>query len=306
MRIVFIGTVDFSKHCLKEVLHHGGNVVAVLTPRPERSRFNSDYADLEPVAAARGIPTYRISKINDPETITLIRSLKPDVIFVFGFSQLISKEILDLPPLGCIGTHPALLPSNRGRHPLIWALVKGLAESGLTFFYIDEGTDSGDILWQRSFPITLQDDSGTLYEKVKQLASEAIAEFLPQLESGNAPRTQQDHSQASYLRKRTESDGEINWSWPTMEIHNLIRALTHPYVGAHTFSDSHRVIVWRSRLVPEPVLESNKSASPGDIVAVTGDGVSVRTGDGIIELLEFSNSSEVVLAPGDRLGTFIE
>lgn len=302
IRILFIGAVDFSRHCLQEVLQCGGNVVAVLTPDREHASLNSDFADLEAVARLYDVPTFYVHKINDPDTVNLIRTLHPDVIFVFGFSQLISKEILQIPQLGCIGTHPALLPKNRGRHPLIWALVEGLNESGLTFFYIDEGADSGDILWQRSFPITLEDDSGTLYQKIKYLASEAIAEFLPQLAQNNLPRIQQDHSKATYWRKRTEADGEIDWSSGTLQVYNLIRALTRPYVGAHTFLGEHKLIIWRTKLAMEAILPSDVQALPGKVVAGINNHLFVRAGDGWLELLEWDLNREVQLIPGFYLG----
>jgi len=301
MRIVFIGTVEFSRHCLQTVLNENvddeNGVVAVFTLAREHARFNSDYADLKPIAAAHQIPVYHIRKINEPKTVALIRALRPDVIFVFGFSQLIAKEILDIPPLGCIGTHPALLPRNRGRHPLIWALVEGLSESGLTFFYLGEGADDGDILWQKPFPITLSDDAGTLYEKIKGLADEAIQTFLPQLEGGNAPRKPQDHAQATYWRKRSKKDGEIDWSAPTMTTYNLIRALTQPYVGAHTYLDGHEILIWRSHLPTHPLPEPALAQAPGTILAHSAAGWAVKTGDHYLHIQEWEG-------PDDPSGSF--
>jgi methionyl-tRNA formyltransferase len=289
MRIVFIGAVDFSRHCLEEVLLAGGNIVAVLTLAPERARFNADYADLRPVVQAHGVPVHHIQKANDPATVELIRSLAPDVIFVFGFSQLISPEILVMPTRGCIGVHPALLPKNRGRHPLVWALVEGLDESGLTFFYLDEGADSGDILWQKPFPITLEDDAASLYAKIKVLASEAIGKFVPELQRGTASRVPQDHSKATYWRKRGEKDGEINWEQPSLQIYNLVRALARPYVGAHTFLDKKKMLVWRARLPQTPLPEDAAQLSPGTIFAANKEGLAVRTGDGFLLVREWDS-----------------
>ncbi|MGB0383246.1 MAG: methionyl-tRNA formyltransferase [Ardenticatenaceae bacterium] len=303
MRIVFVGTVDFSKHCLQQVLENGGHVVAVLTLPRERARFNNDYADLKPTAISYGVPVYHIDKINDPETITLIRSLQPDVIFVFGLSQLISKEILEIPPLGCIGTHPALLPRNRGRHPLIWALVEGLTESGLTFFYLDEGADSGDILWQKSFPITLEDDAGTLYDKMKILATQAIQDFLHQLGQGTASRIPQKHSQATYWRKRTAKDGEIHWDAPTIQTYNLIRGLTHPYIGAHSYLNGKKIVIWRTQLPSVSLPTEAKKLPPGSIFTQSDSGFNVRTGDGFLTLLEYELMHKGSLKIGMRLGS---
>ena len=301
MRIVFIGAVEFSRHCLEEVLRQGGHVVGVLNPEQRHAAMNSDYTDLAPVATKGGIPLYRFRRVKDPETVQIIRTLQPDIIFAFGLSQLIPKEILEVPTKGCIGVHPALLPRNRGRHPLIWALVQGLAESGLTFFYMDEGADSGDILWQESFHITLEDDAGSLYAKIEELASEAIREFLPDLHAGTASRRPQDHSLATYLRKRGEEEGCIDWCGPAMKAYNLIRALSHPYLGAHTFLGNQRMIVWKSRLCG--CGESHLTGIPGEIVKETAGGVLVKCGEGALEILEWEGVRRAEFRVGVKLGT---
>lgn len=303
MRIVFVGAVEFSRHCLEAVLREGGSVVGVVGLSPEGRHLHSDYADLEPIARRAGIPFHGVRRLNEPSGISLLRSLNPDILFVFGWSQLISSEILKIPPRGCLGTHPALLPKNRGRHPLIWALVEGLTESGLTFFYLDEGTDSGDILWQKSFPITLQDDARTLQEKIKGLASEAISEFLPPLTRGTAPRIPQNHSEATYWRKRTEKDGEIAWASPSMTSYNLIRALARPYPGAHTFLEGEKVILWKARLPLEPPPPTLSRTIPGTVLSCDGESsLRVRTGDGCLDILDYETPSRLKIGEGVQMG----
>ena len=303
MRILFLGAVDFSRHCLNEVVRCGGEVVAVLTLDRQAGQHHSDYADLRDPAGRFGIPVHTIRRINDADTVALIRSLRPEVMLVFGWSQLLSKAVLEIPARGCIGAHPALLPKDRGRHPLIWPLVRGADRSGLTFFYLDDGADSGDILWQRPFPITLEDDAGTLYEKIKGLATEAIREFLPRMKEGNAPRQPQDHRQATYGRKRSEPDGEVRWERSTVETHNLVRALARPYVGAHTYVDGHKVVIWRSRPGEGPLPQGAEGAVPGTVVRQAEGGVDVRTGNGFLRIVDFEISGDhVTLAAGTRLG----
>jgi methionyl-tRNA formyltransferase len=302
MRIVFVGVVDFSYHCLEQILSRGGQVSAVLTLPKGKAEFHSDYADLAPLARAHGIPLHYITHINNPETLDLLRSLAPEVIMVLGWSQIVGSEVLCLPPNGCVGAHPALLPRNRGRHPIIWALVEGLKESGLTFFYMDNGADSGDILWQRPFPITMDDDASSLYAKVKQLATEAIGEFLPQLEAGVAPRTPQDPSCATYWRKRTEDDGEIHWEASSITTYNLVRALTRPYMGAHTFLNGNRVVVWKAKL-PYRTLAPDLLAQPSGTILESGsDGLCVRTGDAYLTISEHELSEKMLMKIGERFG----
>ncbi len=200
MRIVFIGTVDFSHHCLSEVLKNNGDIVGVVTSK--NKKMNSDYRDLRPIADQNDIPIYFCKNVNDPATINWIQGKNPDIIFCWGWSQLIKAELIGLSSMGIVGVHPALIPLNRGRHPLIWALALGLTESGLSFFFIDEGADSGPILSQKSFRIVAEDTATTLYEKLKELATDQIAEFIPQLMANNYPQIEQDSFKANYWRKR--------------------------------------------------------------------------------------------------------
>ncbi len=294
MRIVFIGAVEFSRHCLEEIIRNGGQVVAVFTLDPAKAKRHADFADLTPSAQQHGIPIFYVDNINEPQNITHLRELRPGVIFIFGWSQIVGPELRAIAP--CIGTHPALLPRNRGRHPIVWALVHGLKESGLTFFYIDEGIDSGDILWQRPFAITPEDDAGTLLKKIEQLASEAIAEFLPQLKNGTAQKIPQDHSLTNYWRKRSAADGEIDWKKSSGEIHDLIRALAKPYPGAHTFCGGKKIVVRKSRLPPG---ENEPNALPGAVVSFAENSALVQTGSGLIELVAWEGGD---FAVGSRLG----
>jgi methionyl-tRNA formyltransferase len=296
MRIVLVGAVHFSRVCLEEILAQSGKVVAVLTLSPERAGFHADYADLAEVAEPAGVPVHRVGNVNDPETVALLRELEPDVIFTFGWSQIVKPEVLSIPPKGCIGTHPALLPRDRGRHPIVWALVDGRSESGLTFFYLDEGPDSGDILWQRAFPIALEEDAADVYGKVEALAREGIREFLGPLERGEAHRIPQDHGQATYRRKRGEEDGEIRWDGTALTAYNLVRALAKPYVGAHTWVDGERVLLWRA----DPPEGGAPCGQPGTVVDSANGHLKVATADGSLTITEYE--SPRALEPGEVLG----
>lgn len=290
MRIVYVGAVHFSLHCLEQVLETGGDVVAVLTLGPENS--HGDYADLRPLASERLLPVYQIGNINDPETVELVRSLAPDVIFVFGWSQLIGPDLLSIAP--CIGSHPALLPGNRGRHPITWVLVDGLERSGLTFFWLDEGADSGDILWQQPFPISVEDNAGTVYRKVEDLATGAIRTFLPQLQDGTAPRIPQDHTWSVYRRKRTDEDRWIHWRLPARTVHDLVRGLSRPYIGALTRRNDLELRIWETRLA-----HGKARITPGTVITETEDGVLVMAGDRYLEIVDYEPAG--TLRTGDVL-----
>lgn len=274
-------------------------MVGILTKAPGAATMHSDFADLSPVVGTRGIPVHHIRNINDAESLRLLKGMAPDLLFVFGWSQIIGEEVRAIPRGGVIGAHPALLPRNRGRHPIVWALVEGLRSTGLTFFYIDSGVDSGDIIWQGECDIADEDDAGALYRKIESLAVSGIREFLPHLLQGTAKRRPQDHSQATYWRKRTHADGEINWHAPTAVTVNLIRGLARPYVGAHTTDGDTVFRIWRA----QESTRCRPEVPPGTVTEVDAAGVDVRTGDGVVTLVELDDPVRSRLRPGRQLGS---
>ena len=226
MRIVFIGTVRFSLRALQSLLANNAEIVGVCTL--QESPFNADHVDLSSVSKEHKIPWMYAADINSSESLLWIKEKSPDVIFCFGWSRLLKKDILKLTPLGVIGFHPAALPANRGRHPLIWALVLGLNKTASTFFFMDECADTGDILSQREVVIDHEDDAALLYEKVTKTALEQIEVFVPQLAYGTFTRSKQKGDLTNTWRKRGYADGQIDWRMTANSIHNLVRGLTKP------------------------------------------------------------------------------
>lgn len=248
MRIVFIGAVESSKAALSKLIKLKAEIAGVMAPA--RSAFNSDFCDLSLVAKPAGIPFKPVVNINDPENLLWLRKLSPDIIFCIGFSQLLNSELLHSAPMGVVGFHPALLPRNRGRHPIVWALALGLKTTGSTFFFMDEGADSGRILSQRKVKILYTDTARTLYDRILETAMAQIGDFLPKLENGSFRSTAQDRSLATYWRKRKIEDGAIDFRMTSRWIYNLVRALTRPYVGAHLRYSGADVKVWAAKEVP--------------------------------------------------------
>lgn len=190
MRVVLIGGVQFSAIMLKQLLHLPVDVVGVCTRGPRQ--MASDKLDLGPIAIENGIPFKHVNDINDSENLKWIVGLKPDLICCFGWSQLLSAGLLKIPPLGVLGFHPAALPANRGRHPIIWALALGLTDTASTFFFMDDGADSGDIVSQKSVSIGGEDGAGTLYENITSTALSQFQELIPKLIDGSLLRETQD------------------------------------------------------------------------------------------------------------------
>jgi methionyl-tRNA formyltransferase len=293
MRIVFIGSVKFSEQALNKLVDIKSSIVGVCTL--EYSDFNSDHVDLSPLSRKNNIPVRYTPSINSEEVFDWISDLAPDVIFCFGWSRLIKKKLLNIPPLGVIGFHPALLPANRGRHPLIWSLILGLKETGSSFFFMDEGADSGDILSQRNVPISEIDDVGTLYDKVSKTALKQIEQFVPTLANTTSKRLPQDHSKANYWRKRGQLDGRIDWRMSAQTIHNLVRGLAKPYVGAHFNCDGKDIKVWKTKTVNK----TTRNIEPGKILSVDARGVVVKTGIGAVRLVDIE--PQIIMEEGKYL-----
>jgi methionyl-tRNA formyltransferase len=280
MRIVFIGTVEFSRESLSRCLSAGANVVGVVTR--QSSSFNTDFADLVPLASKYRLPIHLATDVNTKDSLDWIRDKTPDVIFCFGWSSLLKAAVLSIPPLGVVGFHPAELPHNRGRHPLVWALALGLKRTASTFFYMDDSADSGDILSQEPVSIVYADDARSLYDKVIATALDQIESFLPLLANGTAPRVRQDHKLSNTWRKREERDGCIDFRMSSRAVYYLVRALTRPYIGAHILQGEQEIRVWRAREVPCEL----ENMEPGRVLEVNREGVLVKCGEGAILLVE--------------------
>ncbi len=282
MKILFIGTVEFSYKALEKLISMNANVVGVCTK--EKSSFNSDFVDLSPLCIKNNIAYKFVDDINSSANIEWIKSLKPDVVFCFGWSSLIKKEVLSISHLGVIGYHPTKLPQNRGRHPIIWALALGLKSSASTFFFMDEGADSGDILSQEEFEIGYSDNAHTVYQKMIAIALLQIEQFVPMLQNKTYSRIKQDNSTSNVWRKRGIIDGKIDFRMSSLAIYNLVRALTKPYVGAHIEFNNKLIAIWR---VEEIVCNAN-NIEPGKILNINNNTIDVKTYDGAIRILEHS------------------
>lgn len=294
MKIIFIGIVDFSYHCLSEVLANNGQVSGVITS--ENRKNNSDYSDLKPLSEDHNIPIHFSNNVNSKETIGWVRKMEPDIIFCFGWSQLIGKELLSIPKMGIIGSHPTMLPENRGRHPLIWSIILGLEECGLTFFFMDEGADSGPIFSQERIEILRSDSAYDLYNKIKTSASKQIKDFLPRLMNKQYQSREQVCDNPVYWRKRSYLDGVIDFRMAGEAIYNLVRALTKPYPGAQFKFKDKTITVWEIDVIDDSI---QKNYEPGRIISTSEYGPIIKCYDGAILLKEYE--PKITLKVGDYI-----
>jgi len=298
MRILFIGTVEFSKRLLLKLLETNAEIAGVIYMN--ESKFNADFTDLSEVCKKYGIDGLATKDINSIETEEWIKARRPDIGFCFGWSQIIKKNILEIPPMGIVGYHPAKLPYNRGRHPIIWAICLGLKETASTFFFMDEGADTGDILSQEIVSIEYEDTALTLYNKLASTALRQMENFLPALQIQKYDRLPQDKAKGNSWRKRLKTDGQIDWRMTSEAIYNLVRALTRPYVGAHFIHQDKEIKVWRAKVVNDQYKDMS-NLEPGKIldINVSKNTFDVKTYDGAIRILDHDLGS--VESLGDYL-----
>ena len=295
MRAGFIGCVDSSKTALQTLLDVKGlKVVAVVTR--EKSSVNADFCDLSALCKKNGIPFHFENPKMRSESVDFLRPFELDIIFCIGWSYLLDSIMLSLPRQGVIGFHPAKLPSNRGRHPIIWALALGLKETASTFFIMDEGADSGPIVSQVPISIEDEDNATSLYQKIIDVSKLQLSQLAIDLVKGITVPKEQDHRQASYWRKRIRKDGTIDFKMSASAIHNLIRALALPYPGAEFIFNQKSIFVHHS-IIAQRTFSLN--IEPGKVLDKSVNGVLVKTdGNKAIWLLDIECSDITV---GDYL-----
>ena len=220
----------------------------------------------------------------------------PDLCIVVGWYWIIKPDLLNKVPHGILGIHASLLPEYRGSAPLIWPIINGDKKSGVTLFYFDEGLDTGDIVGQKEFKIDDNDSVTEIMKKAEALIEQLLEEYYPLLLESKAPRFKQDHSKATYCSRRTPEDGCINWNLTNVEIHNLIRAQTHPYPGAFCSYGENRLYLWKSSLFRQPY-----HGIPGMVTQTMGDKVVIACGKGAVILHEVQLENSTSKAAGDIL-----
>lgn len=267
---------------IKALLENGYEISAVFThlDDPHENVWFDSVAEL---AAENGIPVYAPEDINHPLIVQKIRSLEPAVIFSFYYRDMVKKEVLDIPPKGCINLHGSLLPAYRGRCPVNWVLLNGEKETGVTLHYMTPKADDGDIIAQRKIEISYGDNAKSLFEKVIAEASLLLSETLPKLKDGSAGRTVQDDAAASYYGGRRPADGEIDWTKSAEEVRNHVRAVSKPYPGAFTYIGDRKCMVWLASTL------EGSGPVPGTITSIEPLTVACGSGSLVIESAQLEN-----------------
>ena len=296
MRTVWVSFDTIGRDCLEAAAEAGANVVGVVTLPGPLDPHRSGQCAFDEVADRLGAELIETTDVNSQETVAAVRALEPELVFVVGWSQLVRDPFIALAREGIFGMHPTLLPRHRGRAPIPWAILTGLARTGVTLFEIVDATaDSGAIVGQVVVDIAADETATTLFDRLATAHVELIREFVPQLVARSAPRSPQDPKRASTWPKRIPTDGIIDWETRAPYLFDWVRAQTRPYPGAFTYLGEEKVVVWRAR----PVADA-EAAPAGTIVAEHAEGHVVACGEGALLLEEVETAGR--LSVGARLG----
>ena len=299
LRIIFAGTPDFAARHLDALLSSEYEIVGVFT-QPDRPAGRGKKLMPSPVkilAEANGLPVFQPSSLRPQENQQLVASLNADVMVVVAYGLILPKQVLDMPRLGCLNVHGSLLPRWRGAAPIQRALWAGDTETGVTIMQMDVGLDTGDMLYKLSCPITGEDTSGSLYDKLAVLGPQGLLETLAQLVSGTAKPEVQDETLVSYAEKLSKEEARIDWSLSAVQLERCIRAF-NPWPISWLEIDEQPVKVWRASGSTD-----TSSAEPGTIVAVSKLGIQVATGDGILNLESLQPAGKKAMRAQDLLNS---
>lgn len=258
-------------------------------------------SSVKELAIENNIPVYQPVKARDKEFIDKIKSLNPDVIVVVAFGQILPKEILEIPKLGCINVHVSLLPKYRGAAPINWVIINGEEKTGVTTMYMDEGLDTGDMILKTEVNLDENITAGELHDKMMNIGAETLKETLRLIEEGNAPREVQNHEEFSYAPIMNKSLGNIDFSKSAREIHNLVRGV-NPWPSAYTTYNDVIMKVWKTK-----VLDEKSTKDVGTIIDVSKDGIKVSTIDNVLLIEEIQMPNKKRMLVGEYIkGNTIE
>ena len=281
MRIVFMGTPDFSVPTLEQLIRNH-QVVGVVT-QPDKRKGRGKAMAFPPVkekALEYDIPVYQPVKVREPEFIEELKIMNPDIIVVVAFGQILPEEILNLPPYGCVNVHASLLPKYRGAAPIQWAVIDGEKETGVTTMYMAKGLDTGDMLDKVVVPIDPKETGESLHDKLSEAGGRLILETLTKLENGTAVRIPQNDAESCYAKMLTKELGEIDWNQSAAAIERLIRGL-NSWPSAYTHLDGKTLKIWDA-----DVEEGQADVAVGTVTEVKKDCFYVQTGDGRLKINE--------------------
>ena len=306
MKIVFMGTPDFAEESLKAIYEAGHEIVAIITnpDRPKGRGMKMIPSPVKEFATEKGLRIFQPEKVkNNEEFVKELKALQPDAICVVAYGKILPKEILDIPPYGCINVHASLLPKYRGAAPVQWAVLNGDKITGVTTMYMDDGMDTGDIILKESVEIGEEKTTGELWDRLKVIGGKLLVETLRQIEKGIAPREKQgeDYTVAPMLSKDM---AKIDWnSKNAEELKNLVRGL-NPIMGAYTFWKGKKIKFWKVQVVEEDKIQVENLGFLKNGTVIVSDpkeGIYIKCKEGILKVLEIQGENSKRMSIQDYL-----
>ena len=281
MKVIFMGTPDFSVGTLKALVEAGHEVVLAVTQpdKPKGRGGKMQYPPVKETALELGIPVFQPKKVRDPECIEELRKYHADIMVVIAFGQILPKEILEMTPYGCVNVHASLLPAYRGAAPIQWAVINGEKVSGVTTMQMDEGLDTVDMIMKTEIVLDEKETGGSLHDKLAESGAKLCVQTLKALEDKTATWEKQGESPTAYARMLDKKLGDIDWSQEAVSIERLIRGL-NPWPSAYTGWNGKVMKIWEAEVIEEDTKEEY-----GTIVRVEKDGFCVQTGSGLLKVL---------------------
>lgn len=297
MKILFMGTPDFSVRTLEKLVEKGHDVAAVIT-QPDKPKGRSGKFQFTPVkekAVELGIPVYQPERVKAPEFFHVIEEINPDVIVVIAFGQILPKEILEYPKYGCINIHASLLPKYRGAAPIQWAIIDGEKETGVTTMQMDVGLDTGDMIDKVTVSIEKKETGGSLHDKLMEAGANLIIETLEKVENNTAVRTKQNDEKSCYAKMLTKELGNINFEDEAVYIERLIRGVS-PWPSAYTKLEGKNLKIWEADVSDEEI-----EKAPGTVYCITKDSFKVATSKGALVIKELQLEGKKRMKTSDFL-----
>ncbi|MBQ5522645.1 MAG: methionyl-tRNA formyltransferase [Oscillospiraceae bacterium] len=290
MRIVFMGTPDFAAASLDALLKNGYNIAGVFT-QPDKAKgrgMEISFSPVKELALENEIPVFQPAKMRDGAALSILQSLKPDLVVVVAYGRILPDDILSVPPLGTINVHGSLLPRYRGAAPIQWSVLNGDEKTGVTTMYLSSEMDAGDIIFSEETEIGEYETSGELYDRLKKLGAELLIKTVRAIEAGCAPRTPQDETQATYVSMLDKSLSPLDFTKPARAVVKWVCGL-QPWPVASAELGGVVLKIYSARLT-----HRHTGAVPGSIVSTGKDGIEIACGDGETVLLT------EVQAPGKK------
>ncbi len=280
-----MGTPDFAVNTLEAVVKAGHEVLLVVT-QPDKAKGRGKKMVFTPVkekALEYNLPVSQPERVRDEVFMDELERLKPDVIVVAAFGQILPERILNIPRYGCINVHASLLPAYRGAAPIQWAVIDGLEETGITIMYMEKGLDTGDIICQRRVKLSPDETGGSLFDRLAVEGADLLVETLEQLENGTAVRRKQDDSKSSYAKMLSKDMGRLDFTQDAVILERLIRGL-NPWPSAYTRVNGKTLKIYMAEVLKEEETAGQK-ADAGRVIAVDKKSFTVRCGKGALRIL---------------------